>query len=339
MNRMAIVALTCAAAATPLHAEEDFFRGKTITIVNSTGNGGSYFNVAQAMTRHMPKYIPGKPSMIVKSMPGGGNVLATNFMYANAPKDGTFIATINNSIPLHQVIDGRGARYDAAQFNWLGSTGTYNSVAYVWHTAGINSYKDLFTKSVILGGTGVGSSIVIYPTITNAMLGTKFNIVLGYNATIDIDLAMERGEVQARTGSYTGLVGDHPDWMRENKVKILFQIGSKPDPALKDVPLMTDLAQTDEQKRILKLMSSPIDVGRPYLAPPGVPADRLEILRNAFQQTLRDKEFLAEMAQQGHEIDPVSAEELTKIVIDTVTTPPELIEKARKYLGPTEQEK
>ena len=128
MNRIAIAGLLCLLTA-PLHAEEDCFKGKTNTIVNSTGNGGSYFNVAQAMTRHMPKYIPGKPAMIVKSMPGGGNVLATNFMYANAPKDGTFIATINNSTPLHQVIDGRGVRYDAAQFNWLGSTGTYNSVA------------------------------------------------------------------------------------------------------------------------------------------------------------------------------------------------------------------
>ncbi len=335
MNRIAFLALSCLVAA-PLHAEEDFYKGKTITIVNSTGNGGTYYGVAMAMTRHMPKYIPGHPTMVVKSMPGGGNVLATNFMFTNAPKDGTYIATINNSIPLHQVLDGRGVRYDAAQFNWLGSTGTYNSVAYVWHASEIKTYKDLFSKSVVLGGTGLGSSIVIYPTITNAMLGTKFNIVLGYNSTMDIDLAMERGEVQARTGSYTGLVSDHPDWLRDQKVRFLFQIGSRPDPALMGVPLMTELASTQEQKRILKLVSSPIDVGRPYLAPPGVPADRLEILRNAFQQALRDKDFLAEMAQQGVGIDPVSAEELTQIILDTVTTPPDLVEKTKKFVGTME---
>ena len=131
---------------------------------------------------------------------------------------------------------------------------------------------------------------------------------------MDIDLAMERGEVQARTGSYTGLLADHPDWIRDKKVRILFQIGSKPDPALKGIPLMTDLARNDEDRRILKLVSSPIDVGRPYLTPPEVPADRVEILREAFQKTLRDKDFLAEMAQMGHDIDPVSADELTEIV-------------------------
>jgi tripartite-type tricarboxylate transporter receptor subunit TctC len=335
MNRIGFVALSCLLA-TPLHAEEEFFKGKTITIVNSTGNGGSYYNVAMAMTRHMPKYIPGRPAMVVQSMPGGGNVLATNFMYTNAPKDGTYIATINNSIPLHQVLDGRGVRYDADKFHWLGSTGTYNSVAYVWHTSNVMTYKDLFTKTVILGGTGVGSSIVIYPTITNAMLGTKFDIVLGYKTTADIDLAMERGEVQARTGSYTGLVSDHPDWIRDKKVRILFQIGSKPDPALKDVALMTDLARSDEDKQIMKLVSSPIDVGRPYLTPPGVPEDRVEILRQAFQQTLRDKEFLAEMAQMGHDIDPVSAEELTQIVHETVSASPELIAKAKTYINSLE---
>lgn len=333
MMRILVSAFLIAFAATPLHAEDEYFKGKTITIVNSTGNGGSYFNVAQALSRYMPRYIPGHPSMVVKSMPGGGNVVATNFMYANAPRDGTFIATINNSIPLHQVLEGSGVRYDVSKFNWLGSTGTYNSVAYAWHSSGITNYQDLYTHEVILGGTGVGSSIVIYPAIANSLLGMKFKIVLGYNTTLDIDLAMERGEVQARTGSYTGLSSDHPDWLTEKKVNILFQIGSKPYKHLKSVPLLIDLAKTDEQRQILKLASSPIDVGRPYLAPPDVPEERLVVLRTAFEQSMRDRDFLAEMAALGHEIDVVSATELTRTILDTAHAAPTIIEKTRELIG------
>jgi tripartite-type tricarboxylate transporter receptor subunit TctC len=337
MLRFILAGVIGLAATFAAHAQEEFFKGKTITIINSTGNGGSYYNIAQALTRHMPRYIPGRPSMIVKSMPGGGNLLATNFMYNRAPSDGTHIATINNSVPLHQVLDGTGVHYDANKFHWLGSTGSYNSVAYVWHTAGIRTYKDLLEKEVILGGTGVGSSIVIYPTATNNLLGTKFKIVLGYNSTADIDIAMERGEVQARTGSYTALQSEHPDWIKDKKVNILFQIGSKRDPALPDVPLLTELATTDEQREILKLISSPIALGRPYLAPPNTPPDRLAILREAFAATLKDKGFLDDMAKLTTEVDPISGDEVAQIIRDTVNAPPHIIAKAKAIVGPSEK--
>jgi tripartite-type tricarboxylate transporter receptor subunit TctC len=328
-----------AMAATPGRADDDFFRGKTITIINSTGSGGSYYHVAQMFSRHLPRHIPGNPAVIVKSMPGGGNVLATNFMYTNAPRDGTHIATINNSIPLHQTLDGRGVRYDANKFNWLGSTGNYNSVAYVWHTAGVNSFKELQQREITLGGTGAGSSIVIYPTVANNVLGAKFKIVLGYNSTTEIDLAMERGEVQSRTGSYTDLMGDHASWVKDGKVKIIFQTGAARHPDLADVPLMTDLAANDEQRDILKLVSSPIALGRPYLAPPGVPADRLAILREAFQATMRDPLFLEEAARMGHEIDPRSAEEITRVVSETIGAPAGIIAKAKIAIGDTTESK
>jgi tripartite-type tricarboxylate transporter receptor subunit TctC len=315
---------------------EDFYRGKTITIINSTGNGGSYFNLAQALTRHMPKYIPGNPAMIVKSMPGGGNILATNFMYVSAPKDGTHIATINNSIPLHQALDGRGIQYDVTKFNWLGSTGTYNSVAYVWSAAGFTSIGDVFHREVLLGGTGVGSSIVIYPAAMNSLLGAKFKIVLGYKSTSEIDIAMERGEVQARTGSYTGLRSDHPDWLSQRKVDILLQIGSKRDPELPDVPLLTELGRNDEERQILELISSPIALGRPYLAPPNVPADRLSILRDAFARTMRDESFLSEARKMDHEIAPQSAEDVSRIVEATIRAPASVIQRAKEVMGPIE---
>jgi tripartite-type tricarboxylate transporter receptor subunit TctC len=327
-----ILAAAAAPAAPRAHAE-DFFAGKTMTIIVSTGAGGSYYQLAQAFSRHMPDHIPGHPNMIVKAMPGAGNVLATNFLHNIAPKDGTTIGTINNSIPLHQVLDGKGVHYDARNFNWLGSTGTYNSVAYVWHTAGIKTLKDAMKKEVILGGTGVGSSIVIYPTVMNHLLGTKFKIVLGYKSTMEIDIAMERGEVQARTGSYTALASEHPDWLKEKKVVLLTQIGGKKDPLLPDVPLMTEFAKTDEARRIIQLISSPLALGRPYLTPPGVPADRVALLRKAFADTMRDKGFLKEADKMDINIDPVSAEEITQTIMDTINAPPAIITKAKAVMG------
>jgi tripartite-type tricarboxylate transporter receptor subunit TctC len=319
-----------------LEANDDFFKGKTITIINSTGNGGSYFNLAQSISRYMPKYIPGAPSMVVKSMPGAGNVLATNFMYNTAPRDGTHIATINNSIPLHQALNGRGVKYDATKFHWLGSTGTYNSVAYVWSASGVTKIQDVFEREVLLGGTGAGSSIVIYPVAMNSLLGAKFKIVLGYKSTSEIDIAMERGEVQARTGSFTGLRSEHPEWLRDRKVNILLQIGGKPDPDLPNVPMLTDLARNAEERQILEVVSSPIALGRPYLAPPGIPVDRLALLRSAFSKTMQDEAFVSEVKKMDHEINPLSADETARVVSSTINAPRAILEKAMAILGATE---
>jgi tripartite-type tricarboxylate transporter receptor subunit TctC len=327
MIRFILLTLTATLFALPAQAVD--FAGKTITIIVSTGAGGSYSHIAQAISRNMPRYLTGKPNIIVKNMPGAGNVLATNFLYNIAPKDGTTIGVINNSIPLHQVLDGRGVKYDASKFHWLGSTGTYNSVAYVWHTAGIKTFKDLTEREVILGGTGVGSSIVIYPLVMNNLLGAKFKIVLGYKGTLDIDVAMERGEVQARTGSYTALRDEHPDWLRDKKVNLIAQIGSVRDKELKDVPLMTELAKTDDHRQIIRVISSPIALGRPFLAPPGTPPDIVAALRTAFQATLRDTQFLKEAAKLDLDVDPISGEDIAKIVSDTINTPPRILEAAK----------
>jgi tripartite-type tricarboxylate transporter receptor subunit TctC len=328
MVRFVLLSLIATLAALPARAQ-DHFAGKTMTIIVSTGAGGSYTNIAHAFARNMPRYIPGKPNIIVKNMPGAGNLLATNYMYNIAPKDGTTIATINNSIPLHQVLDGKGVKYDAAKFHWLGSTGSYNSVAYIWHTTGIKTFKDVTEREVILGGTGVGSSIVIYPIVMNNLLGAKFKIVLGYKGTVDIDIAMERGEVEARTGSYTALRDERPDWIRDKKVNFVAQIGAIRDRALPDVPLMTELAKTEEHRQIIRLISSPIALGRPFLTPPGTPPEIVAILRNAFQATMRDEQFLKEAAKLELDVDPISGDDVAKIVSDTSGAPPAIIEAAR----------
>ena len=336
MLRCVLASLIAAAVALPTRAAE-FYEGKTITLIVSSGTIGSYGEIAFSVSRNMPRRIPGQPTIIVKGMPGAGNVLATNYLFNIAPKDGTTIGLINNSIPLHQVLDGRGVQYDASKFNWLGSTGSYNSVTYVWHTAGIKTIEDVMKKEVILGGTGVGSSIVIYPMVMNNVLGTKFKIVTGYKLTTEIDLAMERGEVQARSGSYAALMGERPDWVRDKKIVIIAQVGLKRDTQLPDVPMMTDLAKSDDDRQVLKLISSPIPLGRPFLAPGGVPDDRVTLLRKALAETFRDEMFLAEMAKIQIDISPASGEEVAQIVADTVGAPPEIIAKAKVAMGDLSQ--
>jgi tripartite-type tricarboxylate transporter receptor subunit TctC len=312
---------------------DEFYRGKTITIVTSTGPGGTYDLVARLIARHMPRHVPDTPSMVVQNMPGGGNVVATNYLYNLAPKDGTVIGTINNAIPLHQVIDGRGVRYDSDKFNWLGATGSRNSIVIVWRSTGVRNVEDLKTHEVTLGGTGPASSIVIFPAAMNNLLGTKFKIVNGYNSSAEVYIAMEKGEVESRSGSYTDLMGEHADWVTGNKVVFVVQIGTRRDRALADVPLLTELARNEEQRRIMTLISAPVALGQPFLAPPEVPAERVALLRRAFAETLADPAFLAEAAKLNVDELAIPAEEIARIVHDTVAAPPDIVAKAKAAMG------
>jgi tripartite-type tricarboxylate transporter receptor subunit TctC len=324
--------LAARARALPV-SDNDFYKGKTIMVITSTGVGGAYDVVARLVARHMPRHIPGNPTMIVENMPGGGNVLATNYMYNIAPKDGTTIATIHSAMPLQQVLNSGGIRFDADKFDWLGSTGPQNEVILVWHTAGIKTIEDATKKEIVLGGTGTGAGIVLLPMVVNNLLGTKFKIVVGYRTSEDVNLGMVRGEVQARAFSIGSITSQHPDWISEHKVDFLVQSGSRRDKALPDVPLLTELAKNDQQRRIFKLISSPPALGQPYVAPPGVPADRLAILRSAFAATLRDPAFLADAAKIRFTIEPMSADEVGQIVHDTVSAPPGIVAKAKAAMG------
>jgi tripartite-type tricarboxylate transporter receptor subunit TctC len=309
---------------------EAFYKGKTVSVVTSTGAGGPYDIVARSVVRYMPKHLPGAPTMIVKNMPGAGHVLATNYMYNLADKDGTYMATIYNGIPMFQVLDGKGVRFDARNFNWLGSTGTSNLVTMVWSTSPVRTAEDLLKTEVIAGSTGAGSGTLLYPTVMNRVLGTKFKIVSGYKDSPELDLAMQRGEVQSRSGgSYAGFINEHTDWVRDKKVVFLVQVGGTREKDLADVPLMHELAKTDEERQILKLLSSPVALGRPFLSTPGVPADRVAALRKAFDETMADPDFASEAKRLNLDYNPMKGEELAKIVNDTINLPPELIEKAR----------
>jgi tripartite-type tricarboxylate transporter receptor subunit TctC len=314
-------------------AVEDFYKGKTVTVVTSTGVGGPFDLTARALARHMPRFIPGHPTMIVRNMPGGGHVLATNFMYNQAEKDGTVIATVNNSVPLHQVLDGRGVRYDARKFNWLGSTGTSNLLTVTWSTSGFKTVADVMARELVTGATGVGSGTFIYPNAMNVVLGTKFKIVMGYKSTPELDLALERGEVLARSGaSLAGILQERASWIKENKVVVLTQIGDQREKDYPDVPLMQELAKTPEQRQILNLISLPPALGRPFFTAPGVPADRVAALRRAFEATMRDEAFLKEANELNLEMNPFGGDRVAAIVNETVNSPEEMLAKAKAVL-------
>jgi tripartite-type tricarboxylate transporter receptor subunit TctC len=311
----------------------DFYKGKTISLITSTGPGGTYDLVARLIARHMPRYIPGRPAIIVENMPGGGNVLATNYMFNIAPKDGTAIATIHSAMPLHQALDPADVRYDAEKFGWLGSTGPQNEVVFVWHSVGITTLQDATRRQIVLGGTGVGSTLVILPTVMNNLLGTRFRIVTGYRTSEEVNIGMERGEVQARAFSIDSILSQHPDWITDRKIVFLAQAGAKRAKAIPDVPLLTELASTAEQRKIFKLISSAPALGQPYVAPPGVPADRLAILRHAFTATLGDGAFLADAKKIHFAIEPMSADEAAQIVYDTVHAHADIVAKAKAAMG------
>lgn len=328
--------LSVAAAASALAETPDagaFYKGKTVTLITSTGVGGTYDVVARLVARVMPRYLPGHPTIIVQNMPGGGNVLATNYMYNIAPKDGTAIATIHSAMPLHQVLDPRDVRYDAGRFAWLGSTGPQNEVILVWRTAGIKTLEDAREREIILGGTGVASGIVIIPAVMNRLLGTKFKIVTGYRTSEDVNLGMERGEVQARAFGIDSITSQHPDWIAEHKVTFLAQAGARRDKRMPDVPLLTELAKTDEQRQMFALVSSAPALGQPYVAPPGVPPERLVLLRQAFAATLKDASFLAEAEKIRFNVEPMSAEDVSRIVHDTTHAPADIVAKTKAAVG------
>jgi tripartite-type tricarboxylate transporter receptor subunit TctC len=303
-STLSLGALCQAAKAQPV---ESFYKGKTLTIITSTGAGGPYDMVARLVGKFMTKHLPGQPANVVQNMPGGGHVLATNYMFNQAAKDGTVIAVVSNSIPLHQLIDGKGVRYDARKFNWIGSTGIANLATVAWHTSGVKSIADVMDKELVTGATGTGSGTYLYPTVMNMVLGTKFKLVMGYKSTAELDIAMERGEVAARSGgSIVGLMQEHPDWFSSGKVTVLAQVGDRRDTSLPDVPLMAELARNDEQRMLLKLVSSPVALGRPFMTGPGVPADRVEMLRKAFSASMSDPEFLEEAEKMRLDLNPRS---------------------------------
>ena len=328
-------AVACATVTSGAAAQsvETFYRGRTITMVVSTGVGAGVDTNARLVARHLGRRIPGNPTIVVKNMPGAGHVLAANHLATDAPRDGTTIALILPSIITHQLLDGRGVRYDVARFQWLGASDFSNQTVYVWSTS-IKTFAEAMQREVVLGATGAGSYTLLYPTLMNNLIGTRFKTVAGYKSARDIDLAMERGEIEGRAGNYlTTLRAINAEWLRDRSINILVQIGSERDPDFAQVPLLTEFAKSDEIRRVLRLFEVEITVGRAFLTPPDVPADRLAALRQAFDATMQDEAFRAEAKRIALDINPIKADKVQAIVREVAASPPDLIALAKRAKG------
>jgi tripartite-type tricarboxylate transporter receptor subunit TctC len=332
-----LVAIAVVTAGPPLtggaaaQSVEQFYKGKTLTLVISVVGGEGFSINGRIVATHMSRHLPGNPIIIPKYMPGAGHVLAANCLANEAPKDGSTIATIAPNIILHQLLDGRGVRYDIAKFNWLGASEYGNQAIYAWHATGLRRLDDAMHREVLAGGTGAGSFTVLYPALMNSLLGTRFKIVAGYKTTREIDLAMQRGEVEVRAGqSLTSLKTYNGEWLRDKKIAVLAQVGRRRDPEFPDVPVLTEYAASDTARRILELFEVQLTVGRPFLAPPDVPADRLAALREAFDKTMQDPAFLADAAKVGMDPNALGATTVTAIIGRVAATPPDVVAMARR---------
>jgi len=326
-----VLATSIACAQSPA----DFYKSKTLDFYIGYSVGGGYDLYARVIARHLSKHIPGNPTIVPKNMEGAGSLRLANWMFRVAPKDGSVIATIGRGTGFDPILGQKGAQFDGTKFTWIGSANNEVSVCVSWNaTSGIKKFEDLFTKEITVGGTSMSADTDQFPRILNGVLGTKMKIVSGYPGGSEVVLAMERGEVQGRCGwSWSSLISTHKSWLDEKKITVLAQIALRRHPELPDVPLIMDLAKSVEQKQILRLMFARQVMGRPYLAPPGIPADRAEVLRKAFMDTMNDPDFKADADKAQLEITPVDGEDLQKLVTEVYATPPEIAKKAAAILG------
>jgi tripartite-type tricarboxylate transporter receptor subunit TctC len=334
--------LGLALAATPAAAQQsvaDFYKGKTIDFYIGFSVGGGYDIYARTVARFIGEHIPGKPRVVPKNMTGAGSRVAANYVYNVAPKDGTVLATADQSIPLEQAIGDKGIQFDSRKFNWIGNPIVDNNTLVTWHTSPVKTVADARKQEVAIGATGFNTSSQ-YPQVMNQLVGTKFKIIMGYPGGNEVNLAMENGEVAGRgSNSWASWKASKPDWVRDKKFNILVQIGLSKSADLPDVPLLVDLAANEDDRAALRLVSAPPNVGRPVFTTPGVPEERVKALRDAFDATMKDPAFLEEARKTGLDINPISGVELQKVVSDIIDTPKPVTERLASILSLIEREK
>jgi tripartite-type tricarboxylate transporter receptor subunit TctC len=309
---------------------DDFYKGRDIDLYIGYSTGGAYDFYARVIGRHMGAHIPGNPTLVPKNMEGAGSLRLANYLYRVAPQDGSAFGTIGRGIAFDPLLIGQGDAFDAQKFSWIGSANNEVSVCVAMKDSGITKFEDLFTKELTVGGTGASADTDQFPRVLNGVLGTHFKIVEGYPGGNDVVLAMERREVQGRCGwSWSSVKSTHKSWIDDKKMIVLVQLSLNKHPELPDVPLVTNFAKTAEERATLKMIFARQVMGRPYLAPPNLPADRLAMLRKAFIDTMTDKDFLAEAGKTELEINPVSGADVEKLVKDVYATPPDIVAKAK----------
>src|SRR5262245_13731511 len=328
-------ALPLAALSMPVNAQSvaDFYRGKTITMAVGTSPGGDYDLRMRMVGRHIGKHIPGNPTVVATNMPGGGQMQVANWLAAVAPKDGTAIVAISQNLAVYQATSAAGVRYDVRAFNWIGNTTDTPNVINSWHTTGIHSIQDVMQRELVVGATGIASGSYLYPHALNQLVGTIFKIVTGYPGGNDVNLAMERGEVGGRgSNSWASWKSTRPQWLAEKKIFILAQVGVKRNAELPDIPTLQDLGKNDADRQVLLFISADTAISRPLVTSAGVPRERVDALRRAFDATMKDPEFLAEAEKSKTDISPMTGEEAQKIAQATINAPAEVRSRAGKLI-------
>ena len=312
----------------------DFYKDKSISIVIGSAAGGSYDAYARIVARNIGRYIPGNPTMVPRNMPGAAGMQTAHFIYDAAPKDGTALGATLNTVPMSQLLDPGKVTFDCAAFNWIGAVASPANVLATWHTSGIKTIEDAQKKEALIGATTPGTTMEMYPLMANNLFGTKFKVITGYIGGAEINVAMERGEVQGRgANTYVAYRFQNGDWIRDKKINFIFQMTLTRDPSLPDTPTLLEYAKTDEQKKIISLMATTETVGRSIMAPPKVPADRVALLRKALMDVVKDKQFLDDADKAQLDINPIPGEKLQAMVADLVATSPAIVEKYKKAVS------
>jgi tripartite-type tricarboxylate transporter receptor subunit TctC len=331
---LAGAALMLQSASACAQSVADFYRGKTVSFIVGFGPGGGYDLYPRALGRHIGRHIPGNPAVVVQNMDGAGSVRAANYVYAVAPKDGSVIAAVNQNMPMYQLLGGAGAQFEADKLQWLGSMANSNGVIYTWHTSGIKTIEDAKQREVPLGAVGTASDSYIFPTIVNALLGTKFKPIPGYAGTGQINIAIERGEVMGRGGTtWASVQSANRAWLESNKLNLLVQIGFEKEPELTSVPLLLELVKAGDDAQVVKVISLPTALGYAHWVAPGVPSERVEALRQAYAATLKDPEFIADAQKLNMQLRPQSGAEVSALSKQVTDTPKPVLERTAKLLG------
>ena len=329
MKRALLLALGVLGAAPAAHAQKVDFSGQKVALVIGSDAGGAYDLYGRLVARHLGRFLPGHPTMVPQNMPGAGNLIAVNWLYNSAPKDGTALVIVQNTAPYEHLMGNANARFDARRFNWLASLNGYTGVAAVWHTTPFMTARDLIDQPSLLGGSGATSDVTIWPHLLNELIGARTKVVKGYRGTAGIALAIERGEVQGSIGEdWDGMKVAKGRWISDKLIRVLMQLTLKPHPDLGDVPLASEFAKNPESRTILDFFVARQQYGRPFIAPPGVPAPVVAAYREAFEQLVQDANFRQEAAQQQAAIDLANGATVAAFVDRLYATPKPVLERA-----------
>jgi tripartite-type tricarboxylate transporter receptor subunit TctC len=329
------VVLAAASAGAPQAQESTpFYKDKQIRLIISAGVAGGYMEYARTLADFLPRHLAGNPSILVQSMPGAGGLNATNFLYTNAPQDGTYIGMVHSTIPLSPLWGSQGVRFETMKFNWIGAFDRAPGVCLMWAKSDVKTWKDMLEKVSTVGSSGAGSQMDAYPALLNKLFGTKIKVVQGYKDGTEIYLAMERGEVDGRCGGQmSNIRATRPEWLTEHKIVAPIVISLTRHPDFPDTPTVMEFAKDKATRMTLELMTVSQGLDRPVLMPPNVPAARVKEMRAAFKATVTDPDFIAEIKHRNLGLDPVFGEEMTETLAQAFASPPEVIEAARQALG------